>query len=386
MRGPVFQMAAALVALFVATSAQACPVCIDLPEATLSDRLLEADVAVLARENPDTPFRFEVLEVVRGNAARLRELPDIPYLLSSTNRRILAAHDQSTILLSYGPLPQLEDGLAPTRIGWNKLGLITVDRRALIDRIILEGEDWAPRATAEPARFTFFADLLTHPDKQVRDMALAEISRAPYRLIRSLADPVPTGDLLKRINQRSEIPFAPVAVLLLGLNTDDAARARVRAGFASAVQHGSYIAGAWAVAAIEVDRDLALARIGQRLADANVMADLRSDLVLALTVSGSALPELRPEIADILKAEARRSPEELGTIVLALYEWKDWSLYDHIRTVLTDDGLPDATRYVLDAFVHGAQEEFLAGMGGGTPGQKPDTLSMNQTVDTTPMK
>jgi hypothetical protein len=46
--------------------AEACMVCIPFPEDTATDQLLQADVVVLGRENPDQPFSYVAIEVLKG--------------------------------------------------------------------------------------------------------------------------------------------------------------------------------------------------------------------------------------------------------------------------------------------------------------------------------
>jgi hypothetical protein len=46
--------------------AAACAVCFDKPEATLADRLLQAEAVAIAREDPALPFRFRLGRVSEG--------------------------------------------------------------------------------------------------------------------------------------------------------------------------------------------------------------------------------------------------------------------------------------------------------------------------------
>ena len=60
--------------------AEACMVCIPFPEDTATDQLLQADVVVRARENPDKPFSYlAILGSICSSTARLADgWPSIP--------------------------------------------------------------------------------------------------------------------------------------------------------------------------------------------------------------------------------------------------------------------------------------------------------------------
>ncbi len=341
-----------LVGWLWAGMALACPVCVDLPTLTLADKVLGGKLAVLARPDPANPFRYKVTEIIRGTESDLNQLPDIPFLVSTTNRRALAAQPGHAMLLAYGP--QLDENGLDAGDGWHQTIRITPERRAFLNRLLDEGADWRFALTTEEARFAFFADLLDTPDKVLVDAALAEISRAPYRLIRTAGGAVPAPQLRARLTRIEELPYAPVAILLLGLSAEPEVQDYVRAGFDSAMRHGSTNLDAWAVAGIEVDESAVISQIDSALARPALASDRRADLILALTVAGTARPELRSRIARLLYRESHLGPTEAGAIAPTLYDWQDWSLTDHYRALLKADDLDPATRYMLTVMVDSA--------------------------------
>lgn len=57
---------------------QACLACNVVPEARLADRVIDADAVVLMREDAGHPFRYAVVQVLKGVADNL---PPPPFLI-----------------------------------------------------------------------------------------------------------------------------------------------------------------------------------------------------------------------------------------------------------------------------------------------------------------
>ena len=337
-----------------APSAHACPVCIDLPVNTAADHILGDVIAVLARPSTDDPLRFDIVEILRGNPDDLEWLPEIPYPVTASDRRVFAAQPNASALLTYGaPRADAEDPVSGDT--WHRHITVTPERRATIDGIIAEGDGWFWATTSDPDRFAFFAERLTSSDRVLHEMALAELSRAPYRMIRTLGDAVPTQTLRARLTDINAQSFVPINILLLGANTDEVARTFVRDRFAGILPEGDAQLDAWAVAAIEVDRSTAVAQIAEAIASGRLSAVSQSDLVLALSVAGTALEDLRGEISLILKDVAIASPGLAGDVAYAFYEWQDWSMTDHFAALLEGSEIDDATRYILQIVVSAAR-------------------------------
>lgn len=181
----------------------ACPVCIDLPEKTLADRLLEAETVVVAREDPDRPFRFLPIRTLVGAT----EGRDIPFLLdSATRRRLESAPDDGVLMMrSHGG-------------DWSRGPLADEDLRRVAPLILeLRGAG----ETRDDARFAFFDELLHHPNPQLRRAAVDELSRVRYGLIRSLKRPVDGASARRALADRTAVPWAPFYILMLGLSDDE---------------------------------------------------------------------------------------------------------------------------------------------------------------------
>lgn len=348
--------------------ARACPVCIDQPERTVADHALEDWIVVLARQDDNDPSRFAPVEILRGDAEDIADVPEIPFLVDDATQRTLARNPELSVLLTYGP-PGDYTGLAPGSGLWYRHVGITPERRDTLDAILDEGALWDWGMTTDPARFGFFAARIADPDPVIRRMALTEVSRAPYRLIREIPQIPPAEDLLERVSLVTVPPVAPITILLLGLSDAPAAEAAIRRSFDSALTQGGVYAAAWIVAGIESDGPSALERSDGPTALARALERLhgepalsreeRLNMLTALTVTGSARPELRPAIVPVLVETVRRFPDHAGDLAYSFYAWRDWSIVPLYSSML-DGPLDHETRYILEIVVATAQAEQAA--------------------------
>ena len=145
---------ALLVCLLVRT-ADACQVCIPMPVKTLADRLLEADALVLAREDPERPFHYVTVEVLKGEPGNT----PIDAFLPSMDRRILARYPQRHMLLAR----VRPDG------NWSALGITDAEYERFVRRILGHADTWKPMERNNPQRLAEFAPLLGHADIRLHE-------------------------------------------------------------------------------------------------------------------------------------------------------------------------------------------------------------------------
>lgn len=221
----------------LAQVAAACAFHTYLPEETAVDRMLGSEHIVLVRHSPLDPFRYAVVEAIRGPATGV----DIPDLVDSATRRRLEANADDRVLYAregaYGP--------------WKRLAYVDAAYRPVLDGIVARLESWSYGEDED--RFQFFADLLTHPDPTLVALAMAELDRAPYEILSGLRFSVEAADLLHGIQDPQNIATLPIRVLLLGLVGGDAARDFVTRQFAAGGVPLGRFAGAYAVALIEIE-------------------------------------------------------------------------------------------------------------------------------------
>ena len=104
--------------ILLVRTAHACQVCIPMPVKTLADRLLEADALVLAREDPQRPFHYATVEVLKGEPG---DAP-IDAFLPSMDRRVLTRYPERHMLLARMD----PDG------GWSSLGVADAEYERII--------------------------------------------------------------------------------------------------------------------------------------------------------------------------------------------------------------------------------------------------------------
>lgn len=156
--------------------ANACQICVPLPQKTLADRLLEADAVLLAREDPDRPYHFVAIEVLKGKIGDR----SIDAFLNSQARRVLAVYPQRAMVLAR------DRG----KDRWTTLSIADAEFDRVVRLVIDHADDWTPLETANPQRLNTFAKLLGHEDPRLHELAYLEIGRAPYGTIREIAERV----------------------------------------------------------------------------------------------------------------------------------------------------------------------------------------------------
>ena len=80
---------------FASAPAISCQVCVPLPTETAADQIIAASEVVLARENPDKPYSFRAVDVIKGEISN----PDIDLFANSGVRRLLAADQERVVVL-----------------------------------------------------------------------------------------------------------------------------------------------------------------------------------------------------------------------------------------------------------------------------------------------
>jgi len=335
-----------MVACGAAGAGWACGVCITLPEETLADRLLAAEVVVLARPDRRDQFLYDPVEQIAGARAGLANLPEVPFLIDSATRRALVADPDRGLVLTYRPERRAQRATA-TAGGWQPVFLSTPARLSFLHRVLEEGRAWPRARGADPARVAFFGSYLADADPMLRDAALAEISRAPYALIRSLAGHVPRAALAQNLAELDRVAYAPVTVLLLSLQADAATQARVRRHYQTVLKGGQIHLGAWALAALELDGAGVVPMIRARLLAPGTDHEARQELVRAMSEAGLVHHDLRDRMVPLLRAGLAADPALAAATAQAMYAWEDPALNAEFAALLQAEGLAPASEYIL---------------------------------------
>jgi hypothetical protein len=177
----MLRLLACVAALVLAAGqAAACLVCIALPERTIADRMIDAGTLVLAREDPGRPFAFAPTATLKGAAEGL----PIPFLVDSATRRRLAADPGAAVLF------------ARDAEGWTRLADADAEVVEMTRAILAAATEWDAEDD-HAARFAFFADRHDHSNPTIRELALAEISRSPYALIRGMTPRLTRAEIVR---------------------------------------------------------------------------------------------------------------------------------------------------------------------------------------------
>ncbi|HMQ92297.1 MAG TPA: hypothetical protein PKA33_00300 [Amaricoccus sp.] len=330
-------------ATLAAGPAAACLACITLPERTIADRLIEADVVALAREDPRRPFTYAPVRLLRGNSA-----PPIPLLVDSATRRRLEAAPSDAVLMAHSP-----------EEGWMALAYAGPPVRRMAEAILAAATAW--ELDDGTARFAFFAERHDHPDPTIRQLALTELSAAPYSLIRTLRPRVSGDEIRQVLRDPMRTAWAPIHILFLGLSEDARDRRLVRNAVATAARHGirSNLA-AWATAYGEVDGLLAIARLRALYVDQKPRDPeaLREIVIAFSTLAQGGDPALRPGIDAAFRSLAASGPPALAAEAARALTWaQDWSQVETFADLLASGTLSDpAAAFVISIYLEAAQE------------------------------
>ena len=340
-----------------ATPALACVVCITAPEKTIADRILESETVVLAREDPSKPFAFAPVIVLKGSA----DGAPIPFLVDSTTQRRLGAASEDAVLFARTRRsPAQPFTQAKPEPEWLRLAYADAEYRALVNRILALKDSWRADRTGR-ARFAFFEALHDHQDPAIRELALSELARAPYRLVRSMTPRLTLAEIARALRDWTMIPWAPTYILLLGRSADPAAHALVR----ETVQAGATLGAqsnlaAWATALVEIDGEHGidiLTRNYARVPERN--AEELQEIVTALGVHAK---DGNPTLSSVIVARfydlARARPEVAPAIANQLASLNDWSQGDYFKKLLDSERRwSPAESFMLTVYVGTAREK-----------------------------
>lgn len=326
----------------------ACTVCLSLPEHSLSDRLISAEVIALAAPSPDNPFRYTPVRLLKGSWEDIGRLPEIPFLIDSTTRRMFRADPDSVALMIYGAgsLDKAGRGLGHS---WTKGFLMTPLRFAFVDSVLKQGKFWNIDGSLSRSRAGFFVEYLRAGDDLLRNTAMVELHRVPYASVRHLHDNASTPDLLRELQSLNRIAYAPAAIRLLGLQTDPVAAKAVRSVYPNSLATGGLNLREWALAGIEVDGEHAVASIDQALGAKTTREADRRAMIDALIDGGSAIPQYRARILGIFNRVIQADSTVAGQIALATRDWGNASLHPTLRTLLSDPATEPATAFAIRA-------------------------------------
>ena len=313
----------ALLSLLVFRSADACQVCIPMPLKTLADRLLEADALVLAREDPERPFHYVTVKVLKGDPG---DKP-IDAFLPSMNRRMLARYPQRHMLLAR----------AGPDSGWSALGIADDEYENFVRRILGHAGSWKPMESDNPQRLAEFAPLLGHADIRLHEAAYLEIGRAPYSEIRRIASEVPIETVRGMLDEPRYLEWRSLAILMLAESQRPADLERIRQTLDDKQRIGSTSnLAAWATAYLAIEGESGLERIQQwYLTRPDRSREELREIVKALSVYATAEATLREPVAEAYRSLLEVHPLLAADVTHDLIAWRRWDFADRIKDIRT---------------------------------------------------
>ena len=306
-----------------------------MPVETLADRLLDADALVLAREDPERPFHYAPVEILKGDPGKA----PIDTFLPSVDRRVLARYPQRHMLLA-----RREPGG-----DWLALGIADADFERVVRRILDHAGSWQPMETDNPQRLAEFVPLLGHRDSRLHELAYLEIGRAPYAEIRRIATQVPIETVRGMLDEPRYLEWRNLAILMLAQSERPADRQRIRTTFEDKQRLGStFNLGAWATAYLTIEGLRGLERI-QRwyLTQPDRSLEELREIVTALSVAVAADASLQEPVVAAYRALLDVHPSLAPDITRDLMAWRRWDFAEQIQGLRS--AVPKPHPFAIDA-------------------------------------
>jgi hypothetical protein len=224
-----------------------------------------------------------------------------------------------------------------------------------------------------------FAGLLAHPDDRIRALALRELDALPYGVLRGGTYPVAAADLLEGLVDINEIPFAPIRILLLGLDDGEIAREAIARRLARmATLRANRNLGPWITAAIENGGEEGIASVervlthpSDRLTHAQLTQIVRAFSVL----SAEGDPALRGALDGAIRRLVSLHPAAAPLIAQAFGTNADYSQTSLVSELVRARAFTDlAGLMAAAAYINGARtaQGGLAGSDEGVQVSTPE--------------
>lgn len=299
-----------------------CPVCMPLPQQTLADRSIAADVVVFAREDPDKPFTYRMREVLKGQLAD----PHIELFADSTTRRMLNVDESRRVILIR---------LAGEK-RWQSLGIADSEFQKIIRRILVFSSEWTGKH-GEQKRIEYFLTLWGHENRSVFHLAYLELGRAPYAAIKQFASSISEDELLPLMSDRNYYEWRPLAILILSQQETKQARNLITESFEACEKFStSQNLAAWATAYIELHGEVAVDLIEEKYLrrESRTRQEIQAVLT-ALSVHGRLEdPKMRNRIVKSYGNALQYHPQEAALIARDLSVWKQHQYFEKFVRIL----------------------------------------------------
>ncbi len=300
---------------------------------------------VLAREDPERPFHFRAVEVLKGDPGAQK----IDLFLDSTSRRTLATYPERCIVL----VRKIEKGKAE----WRRVGMTDDDFAPVVREVLALAPLWQDRPRA---RVEYFGKLLGHENPQLSSIAHLEVGSAPYSEIKRLHGALPREKIHRFLANFRYMEWHALYILLLAQSEEAEDRVLIESSMRSAARFGTTTRlAAWATAYIEQREAEAIDYIeGEYLSTKQRSKMELQEIAKALSVhGGSGHTHLRDRIVVSYRKLLAREPSMTPAIAADLIAWKRTELADEITAyaVANPRALDFQTTLKLRAYIRRAK-------------------------------
>jgi hypothetical protein len=284
-----------------------------IPDPTLVDILLGTEQVVIAQPRSSDPDRYVILETLLG--------PDgieIPLTVSPETREDLEEGDGDTVLIArdgaYGP--------------WLELAVMDDRYRQIVEQVIARQSTWVFGGDEE--RFQMFAALANDPNPAIRYLALGELDRADYSILRELD--IPQIDSLRAEVTIADDGLRPIRVLLAGLSDDQSYVELLKQEMSVAVADNRPYLGAYATALIELQGPRAVQSIVQHhFADETLPLETHERLMEAFAIKNQTADMITKQaILNGVDEVLFNAPQLAGAAARQFGFRSDWSMAEPI--------------------------------------------------------
>lgn len=324
---------------------EACPVCFLLPSKTAADLLIEGEFVVLARENPQRPFSFSAIEILKGQVSN----EEFGLFVDSGTRRRLKANPEYAVVLVRNKNDE----------SWQSLGVADSQFQEVVKRILAFSEQWAGEGGSS-VRYKFFMPLLENKNRTIFELAYLELGRAPYSTIKKMANYVSRDDLHRVLRRREYFEWRSLAILLLAQNPGEQDRKQIERSFGSCHKFSlTTNLAAWTTAYVELKGTNVLNEIEEIYFrdSSRSVAEIRA-VILALSVHGLHGPtQFRDRIVESYGVALQNHPRVAGQIVNDLAEWNLRAHSKQIATIIKN------SKFAFDEVETEAIKSYLGSVG-----------------------
>ena len=331
--------------------AQACVICVPYPETTHADHLIDSEVVVAARENPDKPFSFRVVDVLKGEL----DNTDINLFLNTSARRKLAVNAKHVVILVR----------ADSDAEWRQVSYATTEYQAIVRTILSYAAEWQ-EPNGNEKRGEFFSGYLLDPNRSIREQAYLEVGRLPYAQIKAASGIVPREQIRSFLADVRLVEWHSLYILMLGQSRYPDDRTYIKRHLEVAAKyHSETNLSAWVTAYVESNPDIAIDFIEStyfRDPDrtvAELTGVLEAMFVLASVDGGvqSQPAGFRYRLVESYEVLLDFHPDMAGGVVKNLTIWQRSALVDRLKEILEQKLISEpasefATKYYLSRADH----------------------------------